>query len=349
MLLFAILASAAIPLRAGDALQWSGFALLRGSSAASLPLDDDELTAQLQLGIDWHPSMHLGGHLHLLARNDDDGSRRGRAGVVEAWLDQSFVSGAHRLHLTEGTFFLPTSRENVDALWESPYTITPSALNSWIGEEFRPIGIDAAYTWRRQWTGAVTVFRGNDTFGAIPPVRGWGLRDRWTLLGEHVPVGMGNYTSISAETDQTLGWAARAKWSNDQGSVQFTHIDNRADALPHGELYNWDTPFDIVGADYTVGDWTAAAESGWGTTTIIVEGTPFPSYMRASYLLVSRRLGNGRVSLRGDSFVVDEFHKHAITAAYLWTARPRLRAGIEAIASGGETKVSVELRYNFAR
>jgi hypothetical protein len=348
-LFLAILLAGALPLRAGDALQWSGFALLRGSTAANgVPLDDDQLTAQLQLGLDWRPSMRLGGHLHLLARNDADGSRRGRAGVVEAYIDQNFASGTNRLRLTEGAFFLSTSRENIDALWESPYTITPSALNSWLGEEFRPIGVDAAYTWHRRWTGGVTVFRGNDTFGALPAVRGWALRDRWTLLGEHVPVDPDYYTSVSAETDHTLGWSARARWNNDHGSVQLTHIDNRSDALEHGELFNWNTPFDIIGADYSHGDWTVAAESGWGVTTIIAGGVSYPSDIRASYLLLSRRLGNGRASLRAEAFDVDDIRKHAITAAWFWTPRARMRAGVEAIASGGETKVSVELRYSFA-
>ena len=40
--------------------------------------------------------------------------------------------------------FLPTSRENVDPLWQSPYTLTLSSLNTWIGEEVRLAGLDVA-------------------------------------------------------------------------------------------------------------------------------------------------------------------------------------------------------------
>lgn len=336
----------ATPAISSEALQWSGFALVRGANSSSgVPLGSDAFNAQVQLGIDWRPSLTLGAHLHLLARNDDDGSRRGRAGIVEAYLEQNVVRGDHRFHFLEGAFFLPGSRENVDALWETPYTITPSALNSWIGEELRPIGVDASYTLRREWTAGVTVFRGNDTFGALPPVRGCAMRDRWTLLGEHVPVDDEYFTSVSAETDGSLGWAARGKWSSDRGTVQLTHIDNRSDALEHGELFNWNTQFDIAGADYTIGDWTAAAETGWGVTRIDVEGVVYPTDIRASYLLVSRRIGGARATVRGDAFQSGPIHRHAITGAAFWTPRPKLRAGVEAIVSGADRRVALELRY----
>src|SRR5687768_13308060 len=249
-------AATALPAHASDALQWSGFALLRAAAhdnepppedvfVGDAPLDDDSISAQLQLGIDWVQSPRFGAHVHLLARSESDHSRRGRIGIVQAYLDQNIERGAHRLRLTEGAFFLPTSRENVDALWESPYTITPSALNSWLGEEFRPIGFDVSWRHRLKrlgaLTGGATVYRGNDTFGALPIDRGWALTDRWALLGEHVRVNDRLFTSVSAETDGRLGWSTRAKWNNDRGAFQITRIDNRSDARQYGDLLNWAT------------------------------------------------------------------------------------------------------------
>lgn len=353
-----VLIAAATVLRA-DALDVSGFMLLRAAAqddaprgedvfVGDSPLDDDSLSAQIQVGIDWRPSPWFGGHVHLLARNESDDSKRGRAGVVQAYLDQNFQRGEHRVRLTEGAFFLPTSRENVDALWETPYTITSSALNSWIGEEFRPIGVDASYTFRRRWTGAVTLFAGNDTLGSFPAARGWAMRDHWALLGEHLPVNDEYSTSVSAENDDRLGWSARGRWNSDRASVQLTHIDNRSDALEYGDLFNWYTRFDILGADYAIGDWTVAAEYGWGVTDIIIEGEGrFRTDLGAGYLLVSRRLANGRVSLRGDVFTRNDEHDHALTAAYFWTPRGKLRTGVEAIVAGEEKRLALELRYSF--
>ena len=42
-----------------------------------------------------------------------------------------------------GAFFPTISLENDDLGWTSPYTLTPSAINSWIGDELRTIGSEA--------------------------------------------------------------------------------------------------------------------------------------------------------------------------------------------------------------
>jgi hypothetical protein len=177
--------SSASRLDATDALQWSGFALVRGATKASVPLDSDRIQAQVQLGIDWSSSPAFLAHVHLLARTDDGDSQRGYAGTPEAYVEGLLHPGAHRIRLRAGAFFLATSRENVDALWENPYAISSSALNTWFGEELRPIGVDVSWTRGGAIVGA-TVFRGNDTLGALPLQPGWALGDRWTLLGQKV-------------------------------------------------------------------------------------------------------------------------------------------------------------------
>jgi hypothetical protein len=342
-----------LPARASDTVEWNGFALLRPQTAAAVPLDDDSLSAQVQVGVDWRPSPFLGAHLHLLARNQEDGSRRGRVGVVEGFLEENLNVGDDRLHLMEGAFFLPTSHENVDSLWESPYTISSSALNSWLGEELRPVGVDGSYTHRLQRAGALTagatVFVGNDTFGALPIDRGWTLDDDWALLGQHIPVNAARttFTSVSAETDHRLGWSARAKWNNDNGSLQLTHLDNRADALKYGELHNWATRFNIVGGDYTWHDWTAAAETGWGTTAIQGARARFSFDIRSSYLLLSRKVANLRATIRADAFESGANHDHAFTAALFWEPRGRWRSGLEGVTAAGQKRLALELRYRF--
>ena len=342
-ILIFLFASAA---NAADAWQWSGFALLRASNGVERgPLAEKQLSAQVHAGLDWTPSPRFGGHVGLLARSDDANARRGHFGITEAYLDANFRPGNDRLRLRAGAFFLPQSRENVDALWETAYTITPSALNSWMGEEFRPIGIDAAYT-RGSITAAATLYRGNDTFGAIPVARGWSLRDHWITLGEHIPVDAEYFTSVSAENDHRLGWSARGAWTGANALVQLTHIDNRADGLEYGDLFNWGTRFDIVSAEYTKGDWTFAAESGWGPSFLIVGGTKFTTDLRASYVLVSRRWDRGRVTIRGDAFHAAT-HDRALTLAWFWTPPGRLRPGIELSTTGDDQRVIVELRYSF--
>jgi len=329
-------------------LQWNGFALLRGASADDTgPLRHDELSAQVQLGLDWWASPTFGAHVHLLGRSNSDG-RRATAGIPEAYLEWNLHPGDDRLRLRGGAFFLPTSRENVDALWENPYAITSSALNGWLGEELRPIGIDASYFRKRGFVGA-TVFRGNDTLGALPAVRGWTLDDHWTLLGEWIPVDDEYFTSVSAETDHRLGWAARGGWNGERLLVQLTHFDNRSDGREYGELFNWGTRFNMVSAEYTVNDWTFAAENGWGATFLVVEHAGrFTDDIQAGYALVSRRFPRSRATARFDSFRVDEDRDHAVTLAWFWTGIPRLRLGAEVSATKDSQRVLVEVRYLFS-
>ena len=344
----------AVSSRGEGALEWSGFALLRaGSTSDTGPLAMASVSSQVHVGLDWTPSPTWKAHVHLLGRTDAAHTIRGRAGIPEAYVEANFHPGNNRLRLRGGAFFLPTSRENVDALWETAYTLTPSALNSWFGEELRPIGLDATYSRGRVFGGA-TVFRGNDTFGALPVDRGWSLRDHWMVLGERImlpplPGTTEEYTtSVSAETDHRLGWSGRAGWNGQYLLVQVTHIDNRADALHHGDLENWDTRFEVVAAEYTREDWTVAAESGWGPTVIINEdGSTYKAPLDTTYLLVSRRWDRGRVTLRGDWFRTDQTHNRALTAAFLWTPPGRLRPGLELSTAGGKRRALVELRYSF--
>lgn len=48
-----------------------------------------------------------------------------------------------------GAFFSPISLENTEIGWTSYWTLTPYALNSWVGEELRTIGSEGQLDWRR--------------------------------------------------------------------------------------------------------------------------------------------------------------------------------------------------------
>ena len=157
----------------------------------------------------------------------------------------------------------------------------------------------------------------------------------------------GHYTSVSGENDDRIGWSARAKWNDDHGAIQLTRIDNRSDALRHGELFDWATRFNVAGSDYTWRDWTFAAESGWGSTAIVTSRGRFSDEIAAAYLLVSRRVMKFRVTVRGDQYKVGAKRENALTAAVLWEARPKMRAAIEGINAEGEKRMAVELRYRF--
>ena len=176
--------------------------------------------------------------------------------------------------------------------------------------------------------------------------KGWALRDHWALLGEHIPVNSRFFTSVSAETDNRLGWSARGRWNNDHATLQLTRIDNRADALRYGELFNWATRFNIIGGDYSWRGWTAVAENGWGTTAIQGRNR-FSFPIRAGYVMLSRRIGDWRASARAEEFEAGADEGHAFTGALMWEPKGKIRAGVEGITAKGQKRVAVELRYRF--
>jgi hypothetical protein len=333
---------------AAQRLDVGGFVSLRGSTEAEGPLAGEEAAARVQLGVDWFPTAILSIHAGLQARSDEGGSRDGAVGVTEAYADASFVAGSSRFRLRAGAFFLPTSFENVDPLWQSPYAVSSSALNTWIGEELRPVGLDVSYAVGGLRLGA-TAYRGNETLGALPPARGWRIGDRWTLLGEKLPVDGSVYTSLTAENDGRLGWAARAGWGGDRWEAQITHLDNRSDGLLYGDLFNWNTELDLIGVGFYPGQWTLLAEAGWGPTFLVVDGQRFTSNVGAGYLLASRKLGKHRVTLRVDAWDDGARREEAATLAYLVSLGGRLSAGGEVTSTGDVTRATLELRLSFGR
>src|SRR5262249_47676589 len=126
-------------------------------------------TALAQIGAEWTPTTWLTAHAQVLARHEPSGTRGKRFGVVEAYAELH----SDRWRFRAGEFFLPTSRENTDPLWTSPYTITWSAINTWMGQEIRPIGADLQFSPNLYATLGATAFRGNDTMGGLPAARGW--------------------------------------------------------------------------------------------------------------------------------------------------------------------------------
>ena len=119
----------------------------------------------------------------------------------------------------------PISLENTEIGWTSYWTLTPSAINSWVGDELRTIGSEAKLEWRSDMrtlsvTGAAFGF--NDPAGVMIADRGWALDDRPTGLLEHsrepdaIAISFGEpipyQAHLFAEIDHRVGWYAQAAW-----------------------------------------------------------------------------------------------------------------------------------------
>jgi hypothetical protein len=202
-----------------------------------------------QLGIDWTPAGWLLLHADGIARQEQTGFHGKRLGIVQAYAD---VFNDH-WRLRAGEFWLPTSRENTDPMWTSKYTITYSALNSWIAQEVRPIGADLQWSPGFYVSLGATAFRGNDTMGTLLAARGWTFGNYLTTYDENMPLPYPETTKpMGADLDRKNGYSERIRLSlPERAMIQFAHIDNRAPIIPDtikGQT-PWQTHFNVISAD----------------------------------------------------------------------------------------------------
>lgn len=327
--------------------------------------------AVAQLGFDWQATDWLNLHAQGIAshfQNDD------QAGVTEAFAD------VHRgpLRLRAGLFFLPTSRENREDLWSSPYTITLSAVNSWIAEEFRPLGAELQWRHGDLVTIGGSAFRGNDTAGALLAWRGWQLHNRLATYGDVHPLPPldpafaeqrnDGSTAFGRDLDGRIGLAGRVRVATpDRWSVQFAHVDNRGDRFLYRGEYAWQTRFNILSGELGSPDRTVlAAEWVGGKTGMGFAPAGFVQMdFYAAYALLSHKRGRNRFSARYDVFAtidrdhslaeVNTEHGRAWLFAWMFDVTPHWRAGAEFLQVVGtragrppldDRSVSVEVRYS---
>lgn len=279
-----------------------------------------------------------------------------RVDLLDAYLRFRPVSTTPwRWSLKLGAFFPPISLENDGVAWATTWTLTPSAINSWVGEELRTIGAEFSVEHRGDagmLEAGGAVFGSNDPAGELLFARGWSLSDLTSGIGTHVrepdvytvftgstvPVGYQPF----GEIDHRLGWYADASWKSPAyGQVTLMRYDNRADPKTYEnyddrQVFAWHTRFWSLGATTRIGDVVLIAQAMNGTT--IFEPAPdFPleAKFQSAYLLAGLDRGAWRPALRIDFFnlyqsptVLDSplsEHGHALTFALNWRPRPWLR------------------------
>ncbi len=318
--------------------------------------------AQLHLGLDWKPSEVVLFHVHGLGRYEGPDDRGRRLGITEAFFQyRPDLSASLTFRLRAGTFFPQTSRENVGPLWSSPYTLTFSALNTWIGEEMRLSGLESALVVRSaggnelQLSGAA--FAAADTLGTLVAWRGWSMGDRLATIGETLPLpplvtfgpGQGfasqqaSGTQPIDELDHRIGWQARARWQRPQAVLlQAAYCDNGGDRELYQGQYSWDTRFGQIGGELHLGrslvvvGEAALGDTGMGPTN----GPHVDVRFRLAYLLLSWGGDTARLSARYDRFRNDDRDGtaepndesgSAWTVAAFWRPQRHVRLGVEAL------------------
>ena len=246
---------------------------------------------------------------------------------------------ANQQQLKFGAFYPPLSLENGAHGWESPYTYSYSAINTWLGEEIRPLGVEWSLRRRLQRLGNaqeirafVSGFYGNDPAATLLFWRGWSLHDRQTRLNDRLPipsiplfdangavVGLVPQTvQPFTETDHRPGAYAGLEWRYARRAlVQIARYDNRADPWSFAESqWGWHTSFDHVAVQVAL-PWELGLMAQWmrGDTYWVSgafpDGTHTPTArivvddFTAKYLMLTRTWRDAhRLSLRYDDFSI---------------------------------------------
>jgi hypothetical protein len=241
--------------------------------------------------------------------------------LTELYADwRPIPSSIWRSRLKVGAFYPAISLENRTHGWNSPYTISYSAINTWLGEEIRTIGAEYSLDWLGRshghdfdFTLGAAGFGWNDTAGVIVATRGWGLHDRQsTLFGRYANNGspLPERTLFFDDLDKRAGYYLSAA-ANYRGLLELRalHYDNRADlAVESAKLHDstWLTYFDSYGARWTPDDtWTVIGQWLHGRTYADPDAHNAWSY-NSEFLLLSLKHGAMRYSVRYDRFQMQE-------------------------------------------
>jgi hypothetical protein len=367
---------AAAPARAdiADTLSFSGYADLRLVAPANDTAWLRGGLGKFRFGPETGGAQAAEAYGQLTVKLDDDlrtvivarAEPRSQPGIdaMEAYLTYTpALDDDLHLSVKAGAFYPTISLENDDLGWASPYTLTPSAINSWIGEEMRTIGSEARLRWSTSlgnFTGMFALLCCNDEQGMLLADRGWAMDDRptglfgrvrlpdATLRAFHAPVP--GTTGEFDEIDSRVGWYAGLEWQMaNVGKLTVVRYDNNgdpSDKTGRGDTA-WPTRFWNVGGRTQFGALMLIAQGMTGYTAVTARPglqarTDFQSaFLLASYDLDDLGLTDFRASAREDVFQTRRVSTtpspysedgDAFTASLSWQGSDHLRLTGEVIA-----------------
>jgi len=258
----------------------------------------------------WKPelSWSVGGTLAVTAQ-------QGQEHPVD--LSEAFLSwrrgphGAARLSGRLGLFWPPVSLEHSGPAWSVSETITPSAINSWIGEEVKMGAAEGTVSLPMgdgRLAATVALFGFNDTAGTLLAFRGWALHDEKATAFGHQPLpALGTFMQdVQAqrsrpliELDDRPGFYASLRWSSAGPlKLQAFYYDNRGDpeAVDADLQWGWRTRFGNIGAVLQLDQrtrFTSQAMIGSTEMGFLQDGKIWvDTRFRSAFLLATRTIGS---------------------------------------------------------
>jgi hypothetical protein len=271
----------------------------------------------------WQP--RFGWSLSATIVGTFQGGERNEAGLSEAYLSFKPMRGANtRVSARAGLMWPPVSLEHEGADWHVRDSITPSAVNSWIGEEVRPVALEGTVgtsVGEHKVSATGAIFAANDTSGTLLTFRGWALHNRKTLAFRRQPLPpfeeedqgyQPPFThpllDVGPGFAERPGYYAKIAWQPPIPiSFELFRYDNRADpeAVNDDVEWGWRTQFNHLGvvADVAGGQLKVQALDG-RTRMGFPEGGRrwIDMRFRSAFVLVSRPVAKFGLAARLEAF-----------------------------------------------
>jgi hypothetical protein len=297
-----------------------GFGKLRSGS-------DGDFRVRPQLGnasLVWKPQFTWS--LSATIVGSLQGGERTEAGLSQAYLTfRPMRSGTLAFSARAGLMWPPVSLEHEGADWHVKDSITPSAINSWIGEEVRPLAAEAtlaATLGEHKLRATAALIAANDTAGTLLTFRGWALHDRTTLafhrqplpplegeIGEYQPPFTHPLLDVGPGFARRPGYYAKLAWAPPiPVRIELFRYDNRADpeAVNPDLEWGWRTRFNQLAAVAELGggvEVKAQALSGSTHMGFVENGRRLVhGRFRSAFLLLTKPFGRIGLAARVDAF-----------------------------------------------
>lgn len=273
-------------------------------------------------------------------------------------------SGNTGFALKAGMYWPEISLEHATGgAWSTVYTITPSAINAWVGEEVKVVGAEATLhqtIGSQDFLATVGAFGFNDTSGTLLSFRGWALHDaKSTLFGhfelpprnDFMNLAQEDRTRSILEIDDRVGFYGRAEWRPSSGFLaNLFYYDNRGDPEVFTDRlqWGWRTRFWNLGVLANLGPETRLIAQGMTGTTLMGFIPPgetrywVDTRFRSAFVLLTHNVARGAVSGRLEVFdtqergsLMDPAEENedgwAATLAGRWPLREDLTLFVEAL------------------
>ena len=271
----------------------------------------------------WQP--RFGWALSATVAGTFQGGERNEAGISEAYLSyKPMRSSSTRFSARAGLMWPPVSLEHEGADWHVRDTITPSAINSWIGEEVRPLALEGTVgtsIGEHKLSATAALFAANDTAGTLLTFRGWALHNRRTLAFNHQPLPpfepedegyQAHFThpllDVGSGFANRPGYYAKLVWQPPLPiRLELFRYDNRADpeAVNEDVEWGWRTHFNNLAIAAEIDGTQIKAQAMTGRTRMGFR-EPVRRWIdmrfRSAFLLLSRPVGKVGLAARIEAF-----------------------------------------------